>query len=318
LKNFLIFYALFCANYIFANAKVFIYHRFGDSRYESANISLDVLKSHFNYLKENNYKVVPLNKIIYKLKKREEIPSNWVALTIDDAYKSFYTNAFPIFKEFDYPFTLFVYVEATNKRYGDYMSWEQLREMDEYGATIALHSYSHPHLVDLSSQKIAQDTKKSIEIFQEKMGFYPLYYAYPYGEYDERVRGVVKTFGFLSIFNQSLGTVSSSSDIYDIDRIAIDTNSSIEEKLKYSRFDAKILEPTSYPIDGVIKRVKAKVPKNLKSVKLYISGYGWQNCSVEDGILDIEVNKEVTKDRVRVIIGNNLYNINSTLLVKKR
>lgn len=59
--------------------------------------------------------MVPLEKIIEKLKRKETIPSNWVALTIDDAYKSFYTQGLPLFKEYNYPFTLYVYVKATQK-----------------------------------------------------------------------------------------------------------------------------------------------------------------------------------------------------------
>ena len=83
---------------IFANAHIFVYHRFSDDRYPTANTTNKELIKQFEYFKTNNYKVVSLNKIIDKLEKNESIPDKWVALTIDDAYKSFYENGLEIFK----------------------------------------------------------------------------------------------------------------------------------------------------------------------------------------------------------------------------
>ena len=145
--------------YLFCDAKVFIYHRFSDSKHQSTNTSTKELKAQFEYFKTNNYDVVPLEKILNKLKNGEEIPSNWVALTIDDAYKSFYENGLNLFKEYAYPFTLFVYIEATNSKYNDFMTWDELREAKKYG-NVELHSYSHKSLIKLSNQEIVEDTKK--------------------------------------------------------------------------------------------------------------------------------------------------------------
>ena len=111
------YFLLLCLSYLYlnANAHIFIYHRFNDSKHESTNTTLQELEKEFEYFKTNNYVVVPLSKIIEKLNNKEVIPDNWVSLTIDDSYKSFYENGLPIFKKYNYPFTLFVYVEATEK-----------------------------------------------------------------------------------------------------------------------------------------------------------------------------------------------------------
>lgn len=94
------YFLLLCVSffYLFADAHIFVYHRFGDDKHQSTNTTLKELEKEFQYFKNNNYKVVTTSKIIDKLNKKEEIPSNWVAFHIDDSYKSFYKNGLPLFK----------------------------------------------------------------------------------------------------------------------------------------------------------------------------------------------------------------------------
>ena len=72
------YFLLLCLSYLYlnANAHIFIYHRFGDSKHESTNTSLEELEKEFIYFKNNGYEVVPLTKIIDKLKRKEEIAEN--------------------------------------------------------------------------------------------------------------------------------------------------------------------------------------------------------------------------------------------------
>lgn len=300
---------------LFADAKVFVYHRFGDSKHQSTNTSLKDLEKQFIYFKNNGYKVVPMLKIIEKLNKKEKIPEKWIALHIDDSYKSFYTNALKLFKKYNYPFTLFVYVKATEDKYGDFMSWEEIKDTSKYGQ-IALHSYAHKHLTHLSNKEIFEDTKKSYKIFTEKLGFKPKAYVYPYGEYNQRVKKIIKSFNFEYIANQNLGNVNSNSDKYDLNRIALVGKINLKQKLKYKTLDAKWIEPKEYPKNGILKRIRVKISPKIKNAKLYISAYGWQDIKVKNGIIDIKLNKKLKLARNRVAISTDYYKISSKLLIK--
>lgn len=301
--------------YLFADAKVFVYHRFDDSKHQSTNTSLKELKKQFEYFKTNNYEVVPLEKILTKLQSNEEIPSNWVALTIDDAYKSFYTNGLKLFKEYGYPFTLFVYVEATNDKYGDFMTWDELKETKKYG-DIELHSYSHKSLVKLLDEDVEKDTQKAIELFEKNMGYKAKIYSYPYGEYDNRVKNRLKKFDFISILNQNNGSINSKSDIFDINRIALVGDVNIEEKIKYNSLEVEWIEPKEYPKDGILKSIKAKVDPKIEKAKVFVSTYGWQDVKVNNGIIEIQLNKKLNLARNRVAISTDYYTISNKLLIK--
>jgi peptidoglycan/xylan/chitin deacetylase (PgdA/CDA1 family) len=293
-----------------------VYHRFGDSKHASANTSIKELKKEFEYFKNNGYKVVPIDSFFEKLEKKEPIPDNWVALTIDDAYKSFYENGLEVFKEYGYPFALYVYTEATEKRYGDFMTWDQIKEAQKYGGTIGLHSYSHPRLTKLSLEEVKKDTQKSYDLFTKRMGYKPESYAYPYGEYNDDVKEVMKGFGFRGILNQSTGSVNSLSDPHDIYRIALVGKVNIKEKIKYNSFDAKWIEPKKFPKSGVLTKVKAEVSKDIKKLNLYITGEGWREVKVKDGVVDEKINLYLKNSRTRIILGQGYYKIASKIIIK--
>lgn len=311
------YFLLLCLSYLYlnANAHIFVYHRFGDSKHESTNTSLQELEKEFEYFKANNYKVVTVSKIVEKLKNKEQIPNNWVAFTIDDAYKSFYQNGLELFKKYNYPFTLFVYVEATQKKYPDFMTWDEIKEASKYGE-IELHSYSHKQLVKLTNEEIKKDTNLALEIFEKNLGFKPKAYSYPYGEYDERVKNEIKNFGFEYIMNQNNGSVNEKSDLFDLNRIALVGKINLEEKIKYKTLEANWIEPQVYPKDGILKHIKVEVNKDIKNAKLFISTYGWQDIKVKNGIIDIKLDKKLNLNRNRIAISTDYYTISNKLLIK--
>jgi peptidoglycan/xylan/chitin deacetylase (PgdA/CDA1 family) len=300
--------------YLWADAHLFVFHRFGDSRYPSTNTSIATLRAEFEYLKNNGYEVVTLKRLHEALQTKEEISDKWVVFTIDDSLKSFYENGLPVFREYDYPFTLFVYVQGTVNSYGDYMSWEQIKESAKYGE-IGFHSYGHPHLVSLSDEAVQADTQKGLEIMQEKLGFKPKYYAYPYGEYDERVRQNLQHFGFDLILNQNAGAVDRESDPYDLDRTALTGENTIKAKLRTRTLPTEWIVPKVWPKDGKITTIKARLPNEIKKVEYYISGYGWTSASVSEGKLSVKADKKLKMQRTRVFIksGNRQ---SSIILVK--
>jgi peptidoglycan/xylan/chitin deacetylase (PgdA/CDA1 family) len=287
----LLFFFVLISSYLFSSS-IFVYHRFGDDRHKSTSTSNSALEKGFKYLKDNNYKVVTMSDFVSKIKQEGFAPDNWVVLTIDDSYKSFYKNGYKIFRKYGYPFTMFVYMEATKKKYGDFMTFEQLKEISQHGE-LGLHSYSHPHLTKKSDEYIKSDTKKAYDMFVKEFGYKPKYYAYPYGEFDLRVKNIIKSFGFEAIFNQNNG--ANVKDIYDIDRIALTNTNNIKPKLNIKSLDANFIEPLSYPKDKILKNIKIKVDKNLKYVKLYVTDYGWFDIKVKNGIAMFKLNKPLKK-----------------------
>lgn len=306
--------ALFFGITLWADAHIFIYHRFNDERYPTTNTSLQELRKEFEYFKNNGYEVVSLETLVNALKQKKNIPDNWIVLTIDDNYKSFYQHGLALFKEYKYPFSLFVYLDATEKKYGDFMSWNELKECAQYGS-LEFHSMNHPHMTELSDEALKRDFEEGLALFEKRLGMKPRYFSYPFGEFSPRVKEIAKSYGFEAILNQNMGAVASFSDPFDLDRSALVGKSDVNAFLKYKALEATWFEPQYLLKDGKVATLHVKAHTTSAKGGLYISGFGYQELSLQEGVFQANINKILTKERTRLIVsvGNK---ISTKLLVK--
>jgi len=298
----LLFFLLFLPLYLSANGHIFVYHRFDDTRYPTTNTSIKELRHEFNYFKTHNYKVVPLIDIVNKIKAHEKIPDNWVALTIDDGFKTFYTNGLSVFKEFNYPFTLFIAVKYTEKKYKDYVSWKQLQEIVKYG-NVEFHSYGHGHFGSMSDAEIKKDMDKGLALMKKYLNYEPNLFVYPYGEYDDRVEAVMEHYNFKGVFNQNIGAVDGEcSNEYDLDRSALVGKAPFKLYLKFKELcGVSFQQPTVFPKNKIVKTVEVTLEdKTIKSAEIFISNNGWTRVKVKDGKILWNANKKVKLNRIKI------------------
>ncbi|MDO3376601.1 polysaccharide deacetylase family protein [Geoalkalibacter halelectricus] len=207
-----------------AEANVFVYHRFGDERHPSTNVSLEVFRAQLEMLREGDYRVLPLGEVVEHLRAGRDLPPRTLVLTIDDAYESFATGGFPLLREFGYPATLFVATDSVGRP--GYLDWDQLRQMHEQGIEIGNHSAAHLHMaapaVDEEPsawrERMREDLERSQQAFQRHLGFAPKLFAYPYGEYSRALVELVRELGFEAAAAQHSGVVSSHSDLFALPR----------------------------------------------------------------------------------------------------
>jgi len=201
------------------HAVVLMYHRFGEDRYPSTSVRLDQLEAHLQHLTENNYQVWPLPQLVTRLAQGRPIPENTVAITMDDAYLSVYTEAWPRLRQKDFPFTVFVATDPVDQGLKSYMSWDQLRELHAAGVTLANHSASHDYLVRRRPgeapqawiHRVSGDIEAAQRRLEKELGTVPQLFAYPFGEYDEALANRVQQLGYTA-FGQQSGAVGSHSD----------------------------------------------------------------------------------------------------------
>ena len=202
-------------------AVVVMYHRFGDGRYPSTNITLEQFEAHLTELQKDKYTVMALPEIVAALREGRSLPDYAVAITVDDAYASFWNEAVPRLQQAGFPFTLFVATEPVDQGRGDYMSWDQLRELQAMElATIGSQTHTHPHMPDLSKQANLEELRTSQRRFQEELGAAPELIAYPYGEYSNPVQAAARQVGFVAGFGQHSGAIGRTSDMFGLPRYA--------------------------------------------------------------------------------------------------
>ena len=285
-----------------SDGHIFVYHRFDDTRYPTTNTSTKELRREFNYFKNNNYKVVPLIEIVNKIKLKEKVPNNWVALSIDDGFKTFYTNGLSVFKEFNYPFTLFIAVKYTEKKYRDYVSWKQLKEIKKYG-DVEFHTYGHGHYGQMSDEAIKKDMDRGLALMKKHLNYEPRLFVYAYGESDDRVKKVVEQYNFKAVFNQNIGAVHGEcSDEYDLDRSALVGKAPFKLYLKFKELcGVSFQQPTTFPKNKIVKTVEVTLEdKSIKSAEIFISNNGWTRVKVHNGKILWNANKKVKLNRIKI------------------
>jgi Predicted xylanase/chitin deacetylase len=165
-----------------------MYHRFGETNYPSTNIRIEQFEAHLRELKSGPYNVLPLEKIIESYRNGKNLPPYTVAITIDDAYRSVYTEAWPRLRDANLPFTIFIATDPVDRGYKNFMSWNQIREIKEGGGTIGHHTASHLHMVNTPVDRIRGEIRQASERYRIELGEVPRIFASPFGEASLKVR----------------------------------------------------------------------------------------------------------------------------------
>ena len=161
-----------------------MYHRFEENKYPSTNIKVHDFKEQIELIKNSQNEFINFDQLKNILIDKQAYTGKKILITIDDAFQSFYQNAWPILKKENVPFILFVNTREINDGHTNYMSWDQIREVhqSEIG-TIGAHSFSHEYLVKLNQKDIAQDIEQSHQDYLRELRFIPEVFSYPFGEY---------------------------------------------------------------------------------------------------------------------------------------
>jgi peptidoglycan/xylan/chitin deacetylase (PgdA/CDA1 family) len=214
-----------------------MYHRFNEHKYPSTNIQMDVFKKQMQIIKNSNY--IFSNPKNFEKNFNTPKTNKEILITIDDAFLSFYLEAWPYLKKNKIPFILFVSTEPVGKK--GYMTWEQIKEIEaEKFTIIGHHSHSHGYLIDNDNDFFISDIKKANEIFLKNLGYIPNLFSYPFGEYSKFMRDYIAQ-NFNYAFGQHSGVIDLNKDKFELPRFPIN-----EKYGQLKRFNSII---NSFPLE---------------------------------------------------------------------
>jgi peptidoglycan/xylan/chitin deacetylase (PgdA/CDA1 family) len=196
------------------------YHNIEDgSKMKALTIPVGEFEKEMQEIKDNGFSVIKMQDFLAWRRGEKSIPNKSCIITIDDGWVSAYNNAWPILKKFDYPFTLFIYINYVGTG-GKSMSWDQLAEMRDAGVDIESHTYSHSDLKKpgaLVDKKAAEGIRKDIatlgpdgwlkkeiigskEVLEKQLGIKCNVFAYPFGIWTPKAVELVKEGGYEAAF----------------------------------------------------------------------------------------------------------------------
>ena len=158
-------------------------------------------------IKDSQIPVIPLADVMAWKRGEKNIPPESIVITFDDGWEGVYEQAYPVLKEFGFPFTVYLYKKYVNIG-GRSMSWDQVREMMSHGCEIGSHSVSHESLkkkpkagmsdADYQAWVLAE-LKDSREFLEQNLKIKITSFAYPYGVFDDEVMNTGLQIGYESL-----------------------------------------------------------------------------------------------------------------------
>ena len=189
-------------------AVALMYHRFGEDAYPSTNVRLEQFEAHLERLRDGGHSAVTLGRIIDAWSGGAPLPERPVAISIDDAYASVFTEAWPRLRDAAIPFTLFVATDPVDRGQPGYMRWDQIRQLARAGVEIGSQAVTHPHMPDLSEEELRAELTRSADRIEAEIGIRPTLFAYPYGVASATVMRLAREAGYRAGFGQHSGALS--------------------------------------------------------------------------------------------------------------
>ena len=290
-----------------------MYHRFDENKYPSTNIDMNIFRSQIELIKKNNiefYNPKDFSKEINKPKLKKKI-----LLTIDDGFTSFYKNAWPYLRTNKIPFILFISTEPVGKN--GYMTWSQIKEIEkEEFVFIGNHSHSHEYMVTYKLEQFKKDINRSIEEFKKQLGYNPIFFSYPFGEYNLEQKKFIKK-NFQIAFGQHSGVIDVNKDVYELPRFPINEKYGDLDRFKFLinlnpleyksvSIKNKLLNKSNNPPDLVIEFFNDQ--KNLNQINCFSNeGGDWKetNIKLSENKLNVLFNEKFIPRRGRINCSMN-------------
>ena len=233
---------------VFSNKKkdvvIIMYHQISENSnlWGDYVIPTSLLKSDFEYLRENNFSPVKIKDVIDYLSGKKDLPEKPVVITFDDGQRSFLTKVVPLLEEYNYPAVINIvgslidlYTEngETDDRYA-YLNWNDIKILSENPLVeIGHHSYNFHSLGSRrgmgkiygeSDTTYIEIMKTDIEKLNEKLlsntGQTPYILAYPYGIKNNTLSELVKSEGFHITLTcrEIVNEISVGKDLFELGR----------------------------------------------------------------------------------------------------
>ncbi|QHW35106.1 polysaccharide deacetylase family protein [Paenibacillus rhizovicinus] len=215
---------------------VLMYHEVAIKPKDDKALSLAKFKQQLSLMKKNNFHWITMEQYKQFILKDAPVPDNAVLMTFDDGYESYYTDTYPVLKQFHVPATNFLIVNTVgNPRHIGIpkLTWNQVEQMhrngyDFYNHTFDSHAYaSHdgkggkqlpmleaPMYVKKLKRsettkeylaRVKTDLTKADTILGQHLGSKDNILAFPYGAYNMAVLRICHKIGIDITFTVKSG-----------------------------------------------------------------------------------------------------------------
>ncbi len=227
---------------------VLMYHQFSEERGKNGDnmVAWTVeLEDHLKYLQKAGYQVITLEELDAILLRKEydyslhgiglDLEQQYLCITMDDGYYSNYELAYPLFRKYATPASVFAVTDFVTEQYGvQKFTWEQAQEMDETG-WLRTYSHSADHIPVQAGQEEAflACMQKSEAVLQENLEKERVKaMAYPNGQYTKASQELLTEDGYQLQFTIDEGVITRATKRSALPRITVESGMTGEDLVR--------------------------------------------------------------------------------------
>lgn len=208
--------------------KLIYYHDVvSNNGYSYMQITTQKFYTQMRYLKDNEY--ITLNYNDLDNKQYDDEKKN-VLITFDDGWLSNYKVVYPIMKELDLKFNIFLEVGAIGNK-ENYLTWDMVNEMKDSSLVgFGAHTFSHIDARTIDDNNVNLEIIKSNELIKEKTNLITKDFCFPYGYYNKETINYIEKLGVYDRLYTSDGiSTINRNNIKIFGRVGIENEDSMED-----------------------------------------------------------------------------------------
>jgi peptidoglycan/xylan/chitin deacetylase (PgdA/CDA1 family) len=208
-----------------AGPRILIYHQVGENTPFEMNIEMEAFEAQIDWLQANG-EIVDLKTAVERIGHSDA--DRTFTLSFDDGHLSIFKTAFPVLLERNVPFTLYLTthpLEGKHLLHGDermpLVSWDQVGRMLESDLiTVGAHSHEHLDMRFQDEASAARDLEACDRLIEERLGFSPRHFAYPWGHWSKTVDPLVQNRYDTAVIGSG-PSITDGSQIHRLSRIPV-------------------------------------------------------------------------------------------------
>ena len=209
---------------------ILCYHRIENNKAPSDyNVTIPVFKEELKILADSGYHTILPDQLYEYLTKGTPLPPKPFMLTFDDTRVEHFSIAAPEMEKYGFRGVFFVMTISIGRP--NYMSSEQIKELSDKGHVIASHTWDHSNVKKLKENDWAVQIEKPNQRIQAITGKPVLYFAYPFGLWNDSAVAQIKKHSFKAAF-QLTEKRSETEPLYTIRRTLVPGTWTVPQVLK--------------------------------------------------------------------------------------
>ncbi|MGI9117416.1 MAG: polysaccharide deacetylase family protein [Gaiellales bacterium] len=215
---------------------ILMYHRIavlnGDEPAVTVGLTVDPgeFQLEMQWLHEHGYHTISQLQLYKALEEGASLPSKPIVLTFDDGYRGIATTAAPIMAQYGFVGTAYVITDRiaqSKKTAPTWLTWPQLRILEQRGWDIGSHTVSHTEIPHMSHDAAMRTLRQSRFALERHLGHPVQWFCYPAGSVSPRAVDDVRQAGYVLATTTKEGDTLSARDPLQLERIRVSNTTGV-------------------------------------------------------------------------------------------